>query len=107
MDCSPVQEQQGPFPITTPTTLPIAATCITLVSGFVEFDIASVSGVTGSVTVAVGSFKATYPLPENYHGPVVIPFQTIIQGSPTLTATVTAATIWNPTQYSYSTLQLF
>jgi hypothetical protein len=77
------------------------------VSGYVEFDIASVTGPTGSVTVTLGSFKATYPLPTTYVGPVVIPFQTISQGNPTLTASVTAATTGNPTLYSYSTLQLF
>ena len=107
--CStPAMQTSAPTPITidTPTILPIAAACATFVSGYVEFDIASVSGVTGSVTVTLDSFKATYPLPENYHGPIVIPFQTITQGNPTLTVSVTAATMWNPTQYSYSTLQL-
>jgi len=108
LGCSvPGIQSFAPAPITTPTVLPIASACVTLMSGYVEFDIASVTGPTGSVTVTLGSFKATYPLPTTYVGPVVIPFQTITQGNPTLTASVTAATTGNPTQYSYSTLQLF
>lgn len=110
LGCSePGIQSFAPTPITidTPTILPIAAICATFVSGYVEFDIASVTGPTGSVTVILGSFKATYPLPTTYVGPVIIPFQTISQANPTLTVSVTAATTGNPTLYSYSTLQLF
>ena len=107
--CTP-PTQYGPFNITGgTTTIPLNMPGTTvIVSGFVTFEVQSVTGTPGSVSVIIGSFSTAYPIPTGFVGPVILPFQTIVSGSTTLTLLTTegaSITLFNKS-YSYNVVRL-
>lgn len=92
----------GPFPFLG-TSVTISTNSPALLSGYVTFPVSiPVAIQPASVSVTVGTFAATYPVPTGYSGPIVIPFQAATNGVPvTLATTEVNVTVAAPT-YSYS-----